>query len=214
MRLRSSLPWAVRRGWTAAPLIAILLLTLGGCPLTSTSTGAGGSTGGPRWPGSGSSGGGSTTAGGTSGGGLAQTGELSGCSIPILQAQWAAEVLELLNEERTSRGLDPLTTNTTLEAQAGRYACELIHYDFFDHVNPVTGSTLRDRAEEFNYIFSVIGENLAAGQPTPLEAMTDWMNSEGHRANILDPRFTEVGIAVRTGGLYGTYWVQEFGRPR
>jgi uncharacterized protein YkwD len=59
----------------------------------------------------------------------------------------------------------------------------------------------------------VVGENLAAGQPTPERAFTDWMNSPSHRDNILDPRFTELGVGVRFGGEYGVYWVQEFGLP-
>ena len=89
----------------------------------------------------------------------------------------------------------------------------MIYYDFFAHENPFTRTELRDRAEEFGYEFQVIGENLAAGQATPAQAMNDWMNSPGHRANILNADFTELGVGIRTGGTYGTYWVQEFGLP-
>jgi uncharacterized protein YkwD len=103
--------------------------------------------------------------------------------------------------------------NGTLAEQATQYACEMIHYDFFDHVNPVTRSTLAVRANQFDYSYLVIGENLAAGQRTPEHAMNDWMDSPGHRQNILDPRFVELGVGVRFGGEFGTYWVQEFGLP-
>ncbi len=126
---------------------------------------------------------------------------------------WRAEILLLVNRERSSRGLGTLVRNPLLEDQATQYACELIHYNFFAHKNPATESSLPDRAAEFGYNYLVIGENLAAGQSTPQQTMQDWMDSPGHAANILDARFTEVGIGVRAGGDYGFYWVQEFGLP-
>jgi uncharacterized protein YkwD len=135
------------------------------------------------------------------------------CTEPVQAAEWRAEILRLVNRERASRGLAPLVRNSTLERQAMQYACEMIQFDFFDHVNPITGSTLGQRAAQFGYDFRVVGENLAAGQGTPEQAFTDWMASPGHRANILDARFTEIGIGVRSGGDYGVYWVQEFGLP-
>src|SRR5262249_34669609 len=130
-----------------------------------------------------------------------------------LEAQWKDRILELVNEERGKSGLGLLAHNATLEAEAEQYACEMIHYDFFDHVNPVTHSTLGTRARAFGYDFAVVGENLAAGQTSPEQAFHDWMNSPGHRQNILDPRFIELGVSVRAGGDYGLYWVQEFGEP-
>ncbi len=136
-----------------------------------------------------------------------------GCDEPATADEWRARVLELVNEQRIAFGIAPVRYSEPLERQATQYACELIEFDFFDHVNPVTGSTLADRADEFGYDFLVIGENLAGGQPTPERAVEDWMNSPGHRQNILDARFTELGVAVRTGGDFGIYWVQEFGRP-
>lgn len=141
------------------------------------------------------------------------TDRFPGCQAPVEEDTWRAQILLLVNRERTARGLPTLIENATLRQQAEEYACELIYYDFFAHENPVTGSTLGDRALDFGYDYLIVGENLAAGQTTPERAMTDWMNSPGHRANILDERFTEIGIAVRIGGDYGIYWVQEFGRP-
>lgn len=126
---------------------------------------------------------------------------------------WRNEVLELVNQEREREGLSPVRRNATLEAQAEQYACEMIHYNFFAHDNPVTGSTLRDRNRDFGYPFLRIGENLAAGQRSPEEVMNGWMNSPGHRANILNPDFIDLGIGIRSGGSYGYYWVQEFGSP-
>lgn len=140
--------------------------------------------------------------------------EFPSCEEPLDVEAWRAEILRLVNVERQRVGLLPVRHDAVLETQATQYACEMIHYDFFAHDNPVTGSSLRDRAEEFGYEFRIIGENLAAGQATPQQAMADWMNSTGHRENILNEEFTELGVGVRTGGEYGIYWVQEFGRPR
>ncbi len=135
------------------------------------------------------------------------------CDEPAQADQWRAEILALVNAERLRAGLNPVVSSVTLTRQATRYACEMIQYDFFDHVNPVTGSTLGDRAREFGYDFYVVGENLGAGQATPQQVFRDWMNSPGHRRNVLDPRFVELGVGVAVGGRYQIYWVQEFGRP-
>lgn len=135
------------------------------------------------------------------------------CRDPSQADSWRAEILFMVNRERAIRGLDPLVLNQTLEQQATQYACEMIQYNFFAHENPVTGSTLPDRAAEFAYDYLVIGENLAAGQESPVQVMREWMASPGHTANIVDARFTEIGIGVRAGGEFGFYWVQEFGLP-
>lgn len=172
-----------------------LTVTLGGCPT-------------PENPGTSVTNGDST--------GDTSTGDQTldpSCGAPTNEAGWQAEILRLVNVERAREGLDPVVYNQTLENQATEYACEMIVYDFFDHVNPETGTHLADRADEFGYDFRMIGENLAAGQATPAQAMWDWMNSEGHRANIMNPDFTELGVGVRLGGDYNIYWVQEFGMP-
>jgi uncharacterized protein YkwD len=135
------------------------------------------------------------------------------CQLPAEAEFWRTEILRLVNQERQAQGLNPVTQNQTLEDQATEYACELIHYDFFGHVNEVTGSTLTDRAAESGYDYWIIGENLAAGQLSPAQVMADWMDSPCHRENLLNPAFIELGVGVRSGGDYGLYWVQEFGRP-
>ncbi len=143
----------------------------------------------------------------------ALTVEFPGCEEPVEGDFWRAEILRLVNQERLANGLDPLTLSQTLENLATEYACELIHYDYFGHVNGVTGSTLTERAKSFGYDYWIIGENLAAGQRSPVQAVSDWLNSPCHRENILNPAFTELGVGIRIGGDYGFYWVQEFGRP-
>jgi uncharacterized protein YkwD len=135
------------------------------------------------------------------------------CQEPADGAFWRSEILRLVNQERQAQGVSPVTLNDTLADEAAEYACEMIHYDFFGHTNPTTGSTLTDRAAEVHYDFWIIGENLAAGQRSPAQVMAEWMDSPCHRENIMNPAFTELGVAVRVGGDYGFYWVQEFGRP-
>jgi uncharacterized protein YkwD len=191
----------------AALLSATLLLIISGCPVNPD----GGVNSDPNNPTA------SVTGGVTGSVGQQPSDSLSDefptCTELNNGEDWRAEILRLVNVERQRAGLGPVTHNQTLEDQATQYACELIHYDFFAHDNPFTGTELRDRAEEFGYEFQVIGENLAAGQSTPAQAMRDWMDSPGHRANILHPDFTELGVGIRTGGTYGIYWVQEFGLP-
>ena len=191
----------------SAPLGAMLLFIISGCPLGSGATGN-------TDPNTAAS----SVAGGVTGTVVQSpsdslSDEFPTCTELSTSDEWRDEILRLVNVERQRAGLGLVTHNQTLEDQATKYACELIHYDYFAHDNPFTGTELRDRAEEFGYEFQVIGENLAAGQRTPAQAMGDWMDSPGHRANILHPDFTELGVGIRTGGTYGTYWVQEFGRP-
>ncbi len=137
----------------------------------------------------------------------------SGCRTPNDAAAWAAEVLRLTNEARLAIGVDPVEWSAPLASQAEEYACEMIDLDFFAHVNPETGSTLRDRADSFSYEYWAIGENLAGGQTTPAQVVREWLESPSHRENLLNPAYTELGVGVRIGGEYRIYWVQEFGRP-
>lgn len=123
------------------------------------------------------------------------------------------DLLTAINAERAKKRLPPLRTSTTLMQVADFYSCRLIDGRFFDHVDPFDGSTVDTRITDFGYAFQKVGENLAAGHKTAKDAVNAWMESPGHRANLLDPAFTETGIAVKTGGDYGWYWVQEFGRP-
>ncbi len=137
----------------------------------------------------------------------------SECVIPDEEAAWQARILDLVNDARAQAGLATLVYNETLEAMASDYACDMISDQFFAHVNPRSGETLEGRVTASGYEYAVVGENLAAGQPTPEQAFEDWMNSPTHRANILDPRFLELGVGVREGGEHGIYWVQHFGAP-
>lgn len=123
-------------------------------------------------------------------------------------------IVDLVNLERGKVGLQPLNASAPLVASARSYASYMAAANFFSHVGP-DGSTLDTRDEAAGYgAFTIIGENLAAGQATPDSAMAGWMASTEHRANILSPDMKEIGVGHARGGSYGNYWVQEFGgRP-
>ncbi|MGB0715704.1 MAG: CAP domain-containing protein [Phycisphaerae bacterium] len=125
------------------------------------------------------------------------------------------QVLELVNLERAAAnmGLQPVTLDLTLTEIADDYACRMIEIGFFDHVDPVTGHGPGDRAIAGKYRYYAVGENLAAGPIAAAEVLDLWMESDTHREIILDPQWTEMGLAVKLGGEYGTCWVQMFGTP-
>jgi uncharacterized protein YkwD len=172
-------------GW-----MAVLATCLAGCPLALQPDG-GGSTPAATTTGPGDTASTGETLG-TQLAGTDLTAQFPDCGEPAEGEAWRARILELVNQERAQAGLAALAHSTVLEAQATQYACEMIHYGYFSHINPFTGTELQDRAAEFGYAYVWIGENLAAGQPTPEEAFDGWMNSEGHRDNILAPYFAEL----------------------
>ena len=135
------------------------------------------------------------------------------CATPDDDVRATRDLLNRINRERSRRGADPLKRNSTLDKIADFYACRMIDGGFFAHRDPYDQSRIDTRAQDFGYAFQKVGENLAAGQWSVDQVMREWMDSEGHRTNILDPAYTEVGLSVRLGGKHGIYWVQEFGRP-
>ena len=135
------------------------------------------------------------------------------CVVPPDADRMADQVLQLVNLERSEAGLAPLVPSENLNALAVDYACAMIEDDFFGHVDPHDGSGPGERAARGRYAFFAVGENLAAGQETAADVMDVWMRSLSHREVILDSRWSQIGIAVRAGGLHGIYWVQEFGDP-
>lgn len=135
------------------------------------------------------------------------------CQEPPDEQRLADQVLQLVNLERAEADLPPVALDAALSRIASEYACRMVEAKFFDHTDPETGFGPADRAFIGDYNFYAIGENLAAGQDTPAAVMEVWMDSPAHRAIILDPKWTEIGIGVRAGGQYSIYWVQEFGAP-
>ena len=124
---------------------------------------------------------------------------------------YAQDVLDLVNTERTSRGLDPVVASAGAAQAAYGHAYDMEVRGFFDHTNP-SGEGPPSRLARAGVSFSGWGENIAEGQPTPAAVMDAWMGSSGHRQNILNPSFRRLGVGVRlTAG--GPFWVQDFVAP-
>jgi uncharacterized protein YkwD len=118
----------------------------------------------------------------------------------------AAQVLALVNEARASAGCRPLAADARLAAVAAAHSADMRDRGFFDHVN-LAGLTPFDRAEAAGV--SARAENIARGQRDAAAVMTSWMNSPGHRANILDCGLTRLGVGIADGGG-GPWWTQLF----
>lgn len=122
------------------------------------------------------------------------------------------QVANIVNKERAANGLPALKVNTNLSAVAEKKAEDMRDKNYFSHTSPTYGSPF-DMMKQFGISYKSAGENIAKGQRTPEEVMTGWMNSAGHRANILNADFTEIGIGYVTDSNGNTYWVQQFIRP-
>lgn len=130
---------------------------------------------------------------------------------PVLSSGLTADeqkAINLLNADRAANGLAPLRVNLKLTALAGDYAQDMINRHFFAHNNP-EGQTPFDRMHERGITYGYAGENLAINTSVA-SAETAFMNSPGHQANILNSRYTQVGIGVRYGSSGSVYVVQEF----
>ncbi|MER7518327.1 sigma-70 family RNA polymerase sigma factor [Streptomyces sp. NPDC126499] len=118
------------------------------------------------------------------------------------------QVIDLVNTERARAGCGPLTENGLLTQAAQGHSDDMAARNFFDHTDP-DGDGPDERVTATGYRWSTYGENIAKGQRTPAQVMDSWMNSPGHRANILNCDFREIGIGIHTAG--GPYWTQVFG---
>ena len=117
-------------------------------------------------------------------------------------------MLNLVNKERTSRGLRPVLADNLLR-EVGRNHCkDMFERGYFSHYTP-EGLSPFDRMAEADVIFNYAGENLALA-PNVTVAMQGLMQSPGHKANILSPNFGRIGVGVIDGGIYGEMFCQEF----
>ncbi|MEM8503734.1 MAG: CAP domain-containing protein [Cyanobacteria bacterium P01_D01_bin.1] len=127
------------------------------------------------------------------------------------------EVLKLTNEFRQKNGLDPLFIDQNLEKAADLHTQNMAKGDFFSHTGK-DGSKPWDRARKAGYESGIIGENIAAGYVTPQSVVNGWINSPGHRANMLNANYNEIGLGHYflqndTGKVnYRNYWTQLFGK--
>jgi uncharacterized YkwD family protein/spore coat assembly protein SafA len=135
--------------------------------------------------------------------------------VPLVPVQIRAveeQVVKLVNAERAKRGLKPLAANWQLSRVARIKSQDMRDRGYFSHISPTYGSPF-DMMQAFGISYHAAGENIAAGQTTPAAVMQSWMNSAGHRQNILNPQYTQIGVGCAVGGSYRYYWTQMFIRP-
>ena len=127
------------------------------------------------------------------------------------------EILQLVNNERTDAGLAPLSINSQLDRAANLHTDEMVQADKMQHQLPGEAS-LGDRVSATGYDWTRVAENIAAGSKTPEAVVDGWMNSSGHRKNILNPNYTHLGVGYENApddndsyNDYDVYWTQVFG---
>ena len=144
--------------------------------------------------------------------------------VDMTRQQLAQRMLALVNEARTKPrrcGDKPFNTarslswNEPLENAASLHATDMAANNYFSHTGR-NGSTFEQRVTRSGYRYRSAGENIAAGQLTPEEAVSGWLNSPTHCANLMNGMYTEMGVAVavNAASTMGVYWVQLFGTPR
>lgn len=121
----------------------------------------------------------------------------------------ARELLQQVNKARAEAGLPALKYDSSVENVAMIKAKDMRDNNYFAHVSPTYGQP-HEMLTQFGIKWTYSGENIAAGQNTVSAVHTAWMNSPGHRANILNQNYTHVGFGYVKGGSYRTYWVQMF----
>ncbi|MFE2723094.1 CAP domain-containing protein [Kitasatospora sp. NPDC059327] len=123
----------------------------------------------------------------------------------------AQQVVDLVNVQRAQHGCGPLTADSRLATAAQGHSEDMAARDYFDHASP-EGYHADHRIEATGYRWNSWGENIARGQKDAAAVMDAWMNSPGHRANILNCSFKEIGVGVKTGSG-GPWWTQVFASP-
>lgn len=122
-------------------------------------------------------------------------------------------MLDSVNAERARESLDALTWCPALARSATAHSVDMAANNYFEHES-LDGREVSDRAEAQGYDYQTVGENIAVGQRDVAEVMQGWMDSPGHRENIMKPDYTHLGSGVATGDFKGqqsTYWTQNFG---
>jgi uncharacterized protein YkwD len=141
-----------------------------------------------------------------------------GFAAPVVEGReaLAEEIVWLVNVERVKRGVKPMGMNAHLNRSAQFHADYMANHDCFEHLCP-GGPVLSERTRAAGYSSGTVAENIAAGQSSAAEVMDSWMNSRGHRNNILDADLEDIGVGytmlAQDGGKvrWGHYWVQNFG---
>ncbi len=119
------------------------------------------------------------------------------------------EVVRLVNIQRSKVGLPALKVNLQLSKVARLKAEDMKNRNYFSHTSPTYGSPF-NMMKRFGVSYSAAGENIAQGQRTAAAVMISWMNSPGHRQNILNKNYNQIGVGVAKGSNGSIYWVQQF----
>ncbi|WP_017185135.1 CAP domain-containing protein [Alkalibacillus haloalkaliphilus] len=122
--------------------------------------------------------------------------------------EFEQQVVNLVNEEREQRGLQPLELSGELSDVARAKSQDMADENYFSHQSPTYGSPF-DMMDHYGVDYRTAGENIAMGQRSPEAVMQGWMNSDGHRENILSDQFTHIGVGYVEGNG-STYWTQMF----
>jgi len=130
----------------------------------------------------------------------------AGQQTPANVSQAVQQVIDLTNEQRRKNGLPALQADTKLNSVAQMKSVDMQQKGYFSHTSPTYGSPF-DMMRDQGVTYKTAGENIAQGQRTPQEVVNAWMNSEGHRKNILSRDFTHIGVGYETSG---NHWTQMF----
>lgn len=130
-------------------------------------------------------------------------------NIPLMDesiTSFEQQVIDLTNEKRASRGLKPLNANWELSRVARYKSQNMANNKYFSHTSPTYGSPF-NMIKNFGIKYRSAGENIAYGQRTPAQVVNSWWNSAGHRANMLNANYTDIGVGYVANG---NYWTQMF----
>lgn len=126
-----------------------------------------------------------------------------------VNSSYAEQVVALTNQARAENGLEPLAISTSLMESAQFKTDDMVATRTLSHDSPNYGG-FQNILNRFNIAYRAAGENIAVGQRSPEEVVNAWMNSEGHRKNILNSNYTHIGVGYSSNGHY---WTQHFMRP-
>ncbi|NNJ63764.1 MAG: CAP domain-containing protein [Dactylosporangium sp.] len=134
-------------------------------------------------------------------------------SAPASIAALEAEVITLVNAERRTAGCSALAADVALAQAARDHSTDMATRDYFSH-ETLEGVSFSARITAAGYTWSAAAENIAMGQKEATTVMSSWMNSSGHRANIVNCTYTEIGVGVAANAAGRLYWTQDFAKPR
>jgi uncharacterized YkwD family protein len=126
-------------------------------------------------------------------------------------SSYERQVADLVNAERAKAGLAPLTLDSSISNVARAKSKDMADNNYFAHTSPTYGSA-GSMLSQFGIKYTAWGENIASGQKTPQQVVTAWMNSQGHRENIMSSTYTKLGVGYATNSKGVPYWTQMFVR--